>query len=126
MSVLSSQDPVELLKYGKALRSLKDQNIAIVGSGMSFHNMPGFFEKTTPKGNKEFEDKLQEVAKSSAPNRHDSLKSWRTFSGAVDCHPTNKTEHFSPFLVCAGAGDDLIDAESMKVMSSTVSAYCWD
>eukprot|EP00301_Raphidiophrys_heterophryoidea_P023648 c7451_g1_i3.p1 GENE.c7451_g1_i3~~c7451_g1_i3.p1 ORF type:complete len:131 (-),score=15.52 c7451_g1_i3:411-803(-) len=39
LSILSSLDPAEHIKLGKALAPLRDEGVLIVGSGMTFHNM---------------------------------------------------------------------------------------
>ena len=42
-SLLASADPEQHWELGRALRPLRDEGIAIVGSGSSYHNMRGFF-----------------------------------------------------------------------------------
>ncbi|MBF0428486.1 MAG: dioxygenase [Magnetococcales bacterium] len=42
LSLLASLDPQAHLEAGRALAPLRDEGVAIVGSGMSFHNMRGY------------------------------------------------------------------------------------
>ena len=40
ISLLASMDPTEHIRLGRALAPLRDEGVLIVGSGMSYHNMP--------------------------------------------------------------------------------------
>ncbi|KAJ3324313.1 hypothetical protein HDV06_000352 [Boothiomyces sp. JEL0866] len=128
LSVLSSQNATELLNMGKALSPLLQENIAIVGSGFSFHNMRGFFNGTDAiaKGNKAFEEELVKSAALPASQRFEKLSKWKDFSGASQCHPVGATEHFSPLLVTAGAGKDLVDLVQFNALSIQTSGYVWN
>jgi aromatic ring-opening dioxygenase catalytic subunit (LigB family) len=42
LSLHTSLDPVRHLEAGRALESLRDQDVLIIGSGMSFHNMRAY------------------------------------------------------------------------------------
>jgi aromatic ring-opening dioxygenase catalytic subunit (LigB family) len=43
LSMVNSLDPGEHLKIGKALSGLEYENLLVIGSGFSFHNMKAFF-----------------------------------------------------------------------------------
>ncbi len=43
LSLANSLDPSSHIKMGRALGSLSQKNILVVGSGFSFHNLPAFF-----------------------------------------------------------------------------------
>jgi aromatic ring-opening dioxygenase catalytic subunit (LigB family) len=127
LSVLESQDPKQLLSMGSALKTLRDDNIAIVGSGMSFHNLREIFSPEAPKGNTDFEQNLERISKLGAKERYEALVQWETLPGANACHPKQRTEHFSPYLVVSGAGNDnLVFHKSVKMFATTVSAHAWD
>jgi aromatic ring-opening dioxygenase catalytic subunit (LigB family) len=40
VSLLASMDPAEHIRLGQALAPLRDEDVLIIGSGMSYHNMP--------------------------------------------------------------------------------------
>ncbi|KAJ3270960.1 hypothetical protein HDV01_007290 [Terramyces sp. JEL0728] len=128
VSVLQSQDPIELLNMGKALAPLLKENIAIVGSGFSFHHFGSFRNspEAAAKGNKAFEKQLLESCGLESDKRYESLAKWKEFAGAEHCHPVNATEHFSPLLVTAGAGNALVDSVSLDALGVETSGYVWN
>jgi len=72
LSVLKSQDPEELMRMGKALASLRNENIAILGSGSSFHG----HDKS---GNSTFENSIMLASKSNKETRAEILKTGKIF-----------------------------------------------
>jgi aromatic ring-opening dioxygenase catalytic subunit (LigB family) len=44
LSLKSGYDPAEHIALGKALETLRDEGILIIGSGLTYHNMQGFRE----------------------------------------------------------------------------------
>ncbi|KAJ3254881.1 hypothetical protein HK103_006777 [Boothiomyces macroporosus] len=128
VSVLESQDAVELLNMGKALAPLLKEDVAIIGSGFSFHHFGAF--RNSPEaaadGNKAFETQLLQVAKLPPKERFDALSKWKEFKGAEHCHPVNATEHFSPLLVTAGAGESLEDHVKLDALGVETSGYVWN
>jgi len=66
ISLLNNLDPKKHIEIGKALTSLMDENILILGSGMSFHNLKILLSsskntKSDNVKNKEFDDWLVDV-----------------------------------------------------------------
>lgn len=116
LSVLASEDPAQHLRMGRALASLRDSNVAIVGSGFaSFHNLPLMFTVMGGGGNasavqhkaKQWNEALTEsVLQKDTVKREEKLMRWRDFPNAYDMHPRYGAEHFMPLLVCAGAGGE--------------------
>ena len=113
VSVLRSQSPDELFKTGQALAPLRDQNIAIIGSGSaSFHNLPLLLQSMSnglgPKAREkhvQWNDAIEGIIlEADATKRREGLLNWRDLDSAYDAHPRNRAEHFSPLIVCAGAG----------------------
>ncbi|XP_013174413.1 PREDICTED: 4,5-DOPA dioxygenase extradiol-like [Papilio xuthus] len=107
VSVLNNQDPEEHYKLGKALYEFRKEGIAILGSGMSYHNMREFRNSRNKKQvvNKEFDDFLNEVCTAeNEDKRRTGLISWRSQPGADEAHPPRAAEHFMPLIVIAGAG----------------------
>ncbi|PVH81491.1 extradiol ring-cleavage dioxygenase class iii protein-like protein subunit B [Cadophora sp. DSE1049] len=122
LSVLDSDSPRELYKMGVALSSLRDRNIAIVGSGAaSFHDIDlhmrgGVHEKTFRPRNIEWSKALSKKG----------LEHWRDLPGAKDMHPEHKVEHFSPLIVCAGAGgDSKAQKYGDEMMGAEMFTYYW-
>lgn len=115
LSVLANEDPREHLKMGQALAALRDENIAIVGSGFaSFHNLPLMFSlmgggdtSTVKNRAKAWNKSLTDaVLEEKVAEREGKLTKWRDFPHAYDMHPRHGAEHFMPLLVCAGAGGE--------------------
>ena len=105
VSLLHSLNESEHIRLGKALGSLKDENILIIGSGFSFHNlmMFSFNEKDQDVRNEAFQNWLIEICTSdiSQSKREDSLVKWSSAPNARYCHP--RSEHLLPLHVCAAA-----------------------
>ena len=120
VSVLASQDPAELLKYGKVLAEFRKDGVGIIGSGMSYHKMAGFFAPN-PAGNLEFEKELNNALVD--PKRKERFVKWRSWLGANDCHPLSKAEHFSPLVVIVGSSSDTDDVtiKNTRAMSAAVT-----
>lgn len=113
ISVLSSEDPVEHYKMGQALASLREKNIAIIGSGFaSFHNLRLMFNGISKqpdfqKRNAAWNEAITAaISESDAAKRGERLSNWREFPAAYEMHPRGGAEHFLPLIVCAGAGGE--------------------
>jgi len=113
VSVLSSEDPAQHYLMGQALASLRDSNIAIIGSGFaSFHNIRLMFGGMTSDPafqtrNAEWNNAITDaVSEADMEKRRAKLESWRKFPGAFEMHPRYGAEHFLPLIVCAGAGGE--------------------
>ncbi|KAF0691135.1 hypothetical protein As57867_017519, partial [Aphanomyces stellatus] len=103
MSVVAGLDPALHYRIGQALASLREENIAIVGSGATFHPSRGTDD--IEKKAKLFNDALVDAcSKSDAVERYEALKSWASLPHARDCH--QREEHLIPLHVIAGAGGD--------------------
>lgn len=106
MSLLSGLDPKLHVDAGRAIAPLLKKNIAIIGSGMSFHNMQAFFQNTGSgdTANDSFQDWLIETVKDPAlseADREKRLADWESAPAARYAHP--REEHLIPLMVCAGA-----------------------
>jgi aromatic ring-opening dioxygenase catalytic subunit (LigB family) len=98
-------DPALHLALGKALRELMREDILVIGSGFSFHNMGAFFqgEMNAPDpANDIFQDWLIEVCAGplAQSDRERRLIEWQRAPSARYCHP--REEHLLPLLVCVG------------------------
>lgn len=111
VSVLASEDPSESFAIGRALASLRAQNIAIIGSGFAtFHNLRLMFSgvSSTPDfkaANIAWSDAVSDAATTEdVQARGKKFEGWRNWPNAYTMHPRGGAEHFLPLIVCAGAG----------------------
>ncbi|KAJ3082917.1 hypothetical protein HK102_001387 [Quaeritorhiza haematococci] len=118
MSVLRSLDPIAHIRLGAALEPLRDEGVAIVGSGMSFHNMRLFFSEA-PKSwdGSDFNQALVDACTQVSPEeRKKRFVAWEYMPGARASHP--REEHLMPLLVVAGAagrdrGDHIFEGDML-------------
>ena len=66
LSLAASLDPALHLAAGRALAPLRDEGVLIVGSGMSFHNLRGYFRPETPERARAFDGWLTKAVESPA------------------------------------------------------------
>jgi len=129
LSLLSSLDPAAHLAMGAAIGALADDDVLILGSGFTFHNMNAFFSSAGDgdPDNEAFEEWLNHVVTDPTIG-HDErarlLTGWADAPGARWCHP--REEHLLPLHVCAGAGE----GPAVRVFDDTVlgkraSGYTW-
>ena len=95
------------IAVGAALEPLREENVLILGSGYTFHNMHAFFNPSnqTYKHSRQFNTWLQETLSSSRPvgQALPQLTQWEEAPGARTCHP--REEHLLPlFMTAAAAG----------------------
>lgn len=58
--------------------------------------------------------------------RQQSLENWRSLPGAKDMHPEHGVEHFSPLIVCAGAGGETKSQKfGDEMMGVEMFTYYW-
>ncbi|MGB7184480.1 MAG: class III extradiol ring-cleavage dioxygenase [Burkholderiaceae bacterium] len=136
MSVLSSLDPTEHIFLGQSLASVLDDDITVIGSGFSFHNLGALTGRAAidlPLAQaqaKQFHDWLDEVTCGTGLNdeeRKAALVAWADAPGARFCQP--REEHLMPLHVCFGAAN----ARGMKatqifgepVKGFQASGYLW-
>jgi aromatic ring-opening dioxygenase catalytic subunit (LigB family) len=105
LSLLRGLDPVAHLAIGRALRELLHENLLVVGSGFSFHNMGAFsWHGTNPPDaqNDAFQNWLIDVCTGplSRIEREQRLVEWQRAPSARYCHP--REEHLLPLHVCVG------------------------
>ena len=104
LSLVKGLDASTHLQLGKALQELLSENILIIGSGFSFHNMQAFTWSASRKEDKQndaFQDWLIDVCTTlhSKEDRLSLLSSWEQAPFARYCHP--REEHLLPLHVCA-------------------------
>jgi aromatic ring-opening dioxygenase catalytic subunit (LigB family) len=108
LSLLHGLNPATHIALGRALRELNHENILVVGSGFSFHNMRAFSWKginAPDPANDAFQNWLIEVCTGQIPQseREQRLIDWDKAPSARYCHP--REEHLLPLHVCIGMAD---------------------
>jgi 4,5-DOPA dioxygenase extradiol len=108
LSLLRGLNPTAHIALGKALRELNYENILVIGSGFSFHNMSAFSWEginTPDPANDAFQNWLIEVCTGplSQSEREQLLIEWHKAPSARYCHP--REEHLLPLHVCLGMAD---------------------
>jgi len=108
LSLIRGLNPGAHIALGKALRELKQENILVIGSGFSFHNMSAFAWEGTSKpdaANDLFQNWLIETCSGPIPRAESEkrLTEWEGAPSARYCHP--REEHLLPLHVCLGMAD---------------------
>jgi len=128
LSLKTGLDPETHLALGRAIAPLRDENVLIIGSGLSYHNLRQFF---SPRGwgpSREFDGWLGGVLLGGSPKDRDKLlAAWEAAPAARAAHP--REEHLLPLMVAAGAaGNDPASRtyhETDFLGGLTVSSYCF-
>lgn len=125
LSLRHGLDPRAHLDAGKAISSLRDEGVLIVGSGMSFHNMRGYGDSRYTPVSAEFDRWLTDAVQQTPDQRTALLENWSQAPHAFDCHPSGHEEHLIPLMVAAGAANDSkgLKVYSEEVMKTTISAF---
>jgi aromatic ring-opening dioxygenase catalytic subunit (LigB family) len=101
LSLRHDLDPAAHLAIGAALAPLRDDNVLIVGSGNSYHNLRHFFDGE-PEAAATFDTWLTAAVTDPDPAaRNAKLTAWASAPAARLCHP--REEHLLPLMVAAGA-----------------------
>ncbi len=130
ISLLSSMNPSAHIQIGRSLAKLREENILVLGSGFSFHNMKTFFLPATQEiqeKNESFEQWLVHTCSNreiKEKEREQRLIHWENAPAARFCHP--REEHLLPLHVCYGlVNSPATKMFSWKIMGKQVSAYLW-
>lgn len=130
LSLVKSLDAQQHLRIGQALKLLEYDNLLIVGSGFSFHNMRAFFSRDNPEQNTQsqaFEGWLKATLCDpglSEAERYQRLAQWQQAPHARFCHP--REEHLLPLHVCYGAAGRASDLyQSAQVLGKTAGLFYW-
>jgi len=106
LSLRSDMDPQAHLELGCVLAPLREQGVLIVGSGMSFHNIPLMRANLAAPAPavEAFDRWLQNMIVLPQAERDAALADWQQAPGALLAHPD--AEHLLPLHVVAGAAAD--------------------
>ena len=126
LSLLASLDAAAHIRLGKALAPLRDENVLIVGSGMSYHNLRAMYVQRQDVDNAvaEFDAWLTQAVTDADPERRNAkLAAWEDAPWARFCHP--REEHLLPLHVAAGAGGDDVGRHAFgdRIVGKAISGY---
>jgi aromatic ring-opening dioxygenase catalytic subunit (LigB family) len=122
LSLKRGLDPEEHLAMGRALAPLRDEQVFIVGSGMTYHNLRAFGPQSSPIA-EAFDAWLRDVTTRAPSERNRELARWKEAPAARQAHP--REEHLLPLMVVAGAaGEERASvAYNGTVLGLRLSAY---
>ena len=100
LSLKHNLDPAEHLEMGKLLEPLRSENILIVGSGLSYHNLRQLND--VHGFSKSFDDWLQTTMNAAPEERSERLIDWESAPNARLAHP--REDHLLPLMVVTGSG----------------------
>jgi 4,5-DOPA dioxygenase extradiol len=108
LSLLRGLNPASHIALGTALRELMPENILVVGSGFSFHNLRAFSWNSGSEldsRNDAFQEWLIQVCtgQNHQEQREQQLINWEKAPHARYCHP--REEHLLPLHVCLGLAE---------------------
>ncbi|MET0544849.1 MAG: class III extradiol ring-cleavage dioxygenase [Caulobacterales bacterium] len=129
LSLRSDMAPAAHIAAGEALAPLRDEGVLIIGSGMSFHNLPAMFKRgdfpNIGKHAEAFDNWLTQAVTQSQAVRTKALSHWADAPYARESHPPRGEEHLMPLMVAAGAGGADAGERTFNdwVMGAPVSGY---
>lgn len=95
-------DPERHLALGRALAPLRDEDVLIVGSGLSYHNLRAF-GPAAQQPSRAFDQWLQQALALPPAERSDALRHWSEAPSARRAHP--QEDHLLPLMVAVGAAE---------------------
>lgn len=100
LSILRSYDPAQHMAIGRALAPLREEGVAIIGSGLSFHNLR-LFGPEAKVPSEAFDAWLDHALGLPANAREEAVIGWEAAPYARVCHP--REDHLVPLFVALGA-----------------------
>jgi 4,5-DOPA dioxygenase extradiol len=129
LSLLRGLDPTAHLGLGRALRDLDREDLLVIGSGFSFHNLRAFSwqENGEPDpANDLFQDWLIETCTGplTQEQREQRLIDWVRAPSARYCHP--REEHLLPLHVCQGMAEGPAEVVfDDRILGKRSVAFLW-
>ena len=128
VSLTTSLNPAEHIAIGQALAPLRKQNVLLVGSGLSYHNMEALMSGSTSQSGSNtdsdtFDQWLTDACEAPPSIRNKALCEWTVAPAARTAHP--REEHLIPLMVVAGAAgeDEGKTIYKDQMLGATVSAF---
>ena len=129
LSLLRGLNPTAHLGLGRALRELAQEDLLVIGSGFSFHNLRAFSWQENGEPDPEndlFQDWLIETCAGSLPQseREQRLIDWAQAPSARYCHP--REEHLLPLHVCQGLAEGPAEVVfDDRILGKRSVAFLW-
>lgn len=125
LSLVQGLDAADHIRLGEALRPALDDDVLVLGSGMSFHNMRAFSSGPNDPDNLAFDEWLERVCTDDRPEdeRRRLLAEWESAPAARYNHP--REEHLIPLHVCYGLGGGAATRTFNGTVGKRVAAYSW-
>jgi 4,5-DOPA dioxygenase extradiol len=130
ISLMSHLNPDKHIHIGHVLQQIDTDNLLIIGSGSSFHNMNAFFSPEDDESNNkniDFENWLLETIGNTELTENERrlrLSNWKKSPSATYCHP--REEHLLPLHVCYGVTQTACkESFSINILGKKMSLYLW-
>jgi len=105
LSLRNDYNPSAHIEVGKLLAPLRDENVLIIGSGLSYHNLRRFYDPSGAAPSRQFDEWLQETLVQHVGTERDALlEQWAQAPAARVAHPNE--DHLIPLMVAVGAAHD--------------------
>jgi aromatic ring-opening dioxygenase catalytic subunit (LigB family) len=125
MSVERNLYPALHSAAGKALATLREEGVLILGSGMSFHNMRGYDDPRSTAPSQAFDAWLTHAVSEPGARRAEALNGWSEAPSGRFSHP--QEEHLLPLMVAAGSSEKPGERiYSELVLKTAISAFRFD
>jgi aromatic ring-opening dioxygenase catalytic subunit (LigB family) len=123
LSLKRGLNPDEHLAIGRALAPLRDEDVFIIASGMTFHNLRAFWNPQANAVSETFDVWLRAAMSQDRVERDAMLAHWADAPAARLAHP--REEHLLPLMVAAGAAgsDRATLAFNGTMVGHRLSAY---
>lgn len=102
ISLLKSYDPAAHFAMGRALAPLRAEGVAIIGSGLSYHNLR-LFGPQAKEPSEAFDAWLGDALKKDPAERTAAILDWERAPYARVCH--KEEDHLVPLFVALGAAE---------------------
>ncbi len=128
LSIDAGYDPALHLSLGRALSPLRDEDVLIIGSGLSYHNLRQIYGGGAA-ASAQFDAWLQHALLASPTQQRAALlQNWETAASARLAHP--REDHLIPLMVAVGAAEhdkaSCIYHESQAFAGITASSFRFD
>lgn len=130
VSLVKGLNPRTHIQIGAALAALEDDNLLVIGSGFSFHNMNAFFAPRTTemdRMNADFRHWLDDTCANPSLEEKERIRllvDWEKAPAARFCHP--REEHLLPLHVCYGVANRACSAFfNLEIIGKKASTYLW-